>query len=310
MTDSDDSREPTDNPDSQHHPQPPLPTTPSAPTPHEVSNDPNESTNSQGDTARELAREFRWVEFAQLAVNGVLAVIGIFALCIYHGQLKVMQGQLGEIIKQYPELQKSASSAKSAADTARDTLVLAQRPWIKIKHRIIQPLTFNVSGNGGLIDSMTVEDTLENVGTSVALNVLSWEDVIPIDPDHSLRTARNRQRQWCDANRHPSEQGLSGYMLFPKEPFVQPMHVGGYMKDVMAVARANKLLPGKVGFVLVGCVCYRSSFEPQSDPTHQTRFIYYLGEVQKWGGFLPDVLPLGTAANLRLIEMPDGFSAD
>jgi hypothetical protein len=204
---------------------------------------------------------------------------------------------------------KSADAAKSAANTARDTLVLAERPWIKIKHRIVKPLTFNVPGNGGLIDSMTVEDTLENVGTSVALNVLSWEDVIPIDADNSLSTALHRQKEWCDANRHPNEKGLSGNMIFPKDPFIQNMTVGGYMKNVTPVAEANKVVPGQVGFVLVGCVCYRSSFEPKSDPTHQTRFVYYLGKVQQFG-IMPYVLPEGIASDLQLIEMPDGFSAD
>jgi hypothetical protein len=234
-------------------------------------------------------------------IIGALAAIALVFITAFYTRYASIQAD---------QAIKSANAAKSAAETARDTLVLAERPWIKIKHRIVKPLTFNVPGNGGLIDSMTVEDTLENVGKSVALNVLSWEDVIPIDADNSLRTARNRQRQWCDANRHPNENGLSGYMLFPKDPFIQNMGVGGYMKDVIPVAKANKILPGKVGFVLVGCVCYRSSFEPKSDPTHQTRFVYYLGEVQKGGGFIPDVLPIGTAAHLHLIEMPDGFSAD
>jgi len=46
------------------------------------------------------------------------------------------------------------------------------------------------------------------------------------------------------------------------------------MKDIEEAAKRNaKGLEGKVGFVLVGCVCYRSSFEPESNPTHQTRFI-------------------------------------
>jgi hypothetical protein len=50
-----------------------------------------------------------------------VAVVGAYTVAAYQ-QLDVMRGQLGEIIKQYPELQKSATAAKSAADTADATL--------------------------------------------------------------------------------------------------------------------------------------------------------------------------------------------
>src|SRR5713101_10051076 len=53
--------------------------------------------------ADELAREFRAAEKWVIGTNLTLAIIGIVALCIYYGQLSVMRGQLGEIIKQYPE---------------------------------------------------------------------------------------------------------------------------------------------------------------------------------------------------------------
>ena len=69
------------------------------------------------------------------------------------------------------------------AKTAEDSLVLNNRPWIKIKHRITSPLNFEFHGAAGAAAVMTVEDTLENVGNSVALDVVSWEDVIPVDPD-------------------------------------------------------------------------------------------------------------------------------
>jgi hypothetical protein len=57
----------------------------------------DESPIKDQSTASELAREFRWVEVASLAVNGFLAIIGIVALCIYGGQLRVMRGQLDEM---------------------------------------------------------------------------------------------------------------------------------------------------------------------------------------------------------------------
>jgi hypothetical protein len=206
---------------------------------------------------------------------------------------------------------RAADAATSAAKTSADSLVLAERPWIRIKHRIVRPLTFDEPAWKGPVASIVIEDTLENVGPTVAANVLSWEDVIPIDPDHSTRTARARQKQWCDANRHPDPKGLSGYMLFPKDPFVQDSRVGPPMKVVQDAASLNQHgLSGKVGFVLVGCVCYRSSFEATTKPLHETRFIYWLGEPQNGGGIQPYVEPHGVADKLQLAEFPDGFSAD
>jgi hypothetical protein len=63
--------------------------------------------------------------------------VGLYVAGIYHDQLVVMQGQLGEIVKQYPELKKSADAAVTASKAATQTLnaigkqfVLDQRPYI------------------------------------------------------------------------------------------------------------------------------------------------------------------------------------
>ncbi len=205
-----------------------------------------------------------------------------------------------------------AQAASSAAKTASDQLVLAERPWVKIKHRIVSPLTFNVMRNAGPVAIMSLEDTIENVGQTVALNLLSWEDVIPVDLDNSTRTARRRQAEYCDANRHPDPRGLTGYTLFPHDPLVQDSVVGPTMATVEQFTihtNDQSRIDGTVAFVLVGCVFYRSSFEPTSNPTHQTRFMYYLGTPEDVG-FLPNVLPRGIANTLRLIMLPEGLTAD
>jgi len=243
-----------------------------------------------------------------------IALSNFFYVLYARRQWKVMGGQLAEMARQYPKLEESADAAKSDAETAAAGLVLGQRPWVKIKHRIVSPLTFNIGGRASSIPvaMMTVEDTIENIGQSVAENVLSWEDVIPMDPDHSTKTARARQKEWCDANRHPDPRGLSGYTLFPHDPSIEQSSVGPQMPKVAEAVIRNEArdINGKVAFVLVGCVCYRSSFEKPDAPTHQTRFMYYLGVPQKEGGFQPYIFPQGVAADLRLITIPDGFTAD
>lgn len=89
---------------------------------HALPNDGEGQSNNQVRTAEDLAKEFRSAEKWIIGTNVALGIIGVLALCIYHGQLNVMRGQLGEIIKQYLELQKSANAADTSSRTASGAL--------------------------------------------------------------------------------------------------------------------------------------------------------------------------------------------
>jgi hypothetical protein len=67
--------------------------------------------------------------------------LAIVVAWIYYGQLEVMRCQLGEIIRQYPELKKSADAARDAAGAAQQSLVnsqrqnvIEQRAWLKFSN--------------------------------------------------------------------------------------------------------------------------------------------------------------------------------
>jgi hypothetical protein len=79
----------------------------------------------------------------------------------------------------------------------------------------------------------------------------------------------------------------------------------------------------RVAFAVVGCMWYRTLFEPKTIPAHQTRFAYLLGKQMgapettfaalQSGiaiGTQPMVEPKGTPHCLRLIPEPQGNSAD
>ena len=68
---------------------------------------------------RQLIQSARTIEWLQLSVNALLAVVGIVAIFIYFGQLEVMKGQLGEIVRQYPEIQKQAKAATDSVVQAK-----------------------------------------------------------------------------------------------------------------------------------------------------------------------------------------------
>jgi hypothetical protein len=168
---------------------------------------------------------------------------------------------------------------------------------------------------------MTVEDTIENVGNGVALNVVSWEDVVPLDPNMSTTSARKRQDQWCNANKRfdpKSPMQLNGYSLFPKDPLIQDSGMGPLMSTVIKAVENNMAnmsllhkgsgpnpLAGKVAFAMVGCIVYRSPLDPDGTRPYMTGFLYHLGEPEQ-AGIQPFVTPKGTAEKLQLVKFPDG----
>lgn len=78
----------------------------------------NNDTKDEQSTAKEMRREFRWFEWTSVFINGALAVIGVIALCIYHGQLTVMSGQLTEM----QEARKQAKVDNAGAITAQQRI--------------------------------------------------------------------------------------------------------------------------------------------------------------------------------------------
>jgi hypothetical protein len=204
---------------------------------------------------------------------------------------------------------RSAKAAEATAKTAAVQVEVSERPWIKIKPTLVSPLIFNSPAQAGAVANASVRLELENTGNTVALNILTWTDILPLDPGSGWRGALKRRSEWCDANRHPNQQVLGGYYLFPNEPFVEVHSVGPPMNRVLDAARDNiEGLKGKVGFVLVGCVSYRAPLQTQDQPSHETLFMYFLGRTDRVG-LNPYVEPSGSV-DLQLVAMPDGFSAD
>ncbi len=204
---------------------------------------------------------------------------------------------------------RSAKAAEETAKTAALQIEVSERPWIKVKPTLVSPLVFNSPVQAGAVAGATVRLDLESTGNTVALNILAWTDILPLDAVGGYRGALKRRSEWCDANRHPKRQMLAGYYLFPNESFIETHSVGTPMNRVLDVARDNvEGLKGKIGFVLVGCVCYRTPIQAEDQPSHETLFMYFLGRTDRVG-LNPYVEPSGSV-DLQLVAMPDGFSAD
>lgn len=114
---------------------------------------------------RVIANSSLWTAAATV----VIAVATVFYTHYARKQWEVMNSQLVEITKQYPELQKSSNAAKSAADTAADTLRgskesfrIEQRPYMVVeKPEFLNPPAYHADIEANI--------TFKNIGKSPAI---------------------------------------------------------------------------------------------------------------------------------------------
>jgi hypothetical protein len=192
---------------------------------------------------------------------------------------------------------------------ANSNFKIEQRPWIKIKHQIVSPLTFNVGGLDGKA-SITLSESIENVGQSVAVDVF-WRSKIIIvsEPEapNVLDLALKWQHETCEGDRR---RASSGFAMFPHDPFPAMASLAMSMKSVIEAAKRSRgPLENKVSFLIAGCVSYASPLDPRTAPTHQTRFTYMLTDTIDESMY-PWVYPTGVAARLRLQALPYGLIVD
>lgn len=272
MTDEANSYAPTADANAKPPSQGPPP---SAPSQGEITPNPQNGTNGNQQTARELAREFRWVEITSLVINGALAVIGIVALCIYYGQLGVMRGQLGEIIKQFPEIQKSANAAKSAAETAAGNLKASQeqfrnqqRPLVWVNPGV------QIAGNG-----MSATPLPDLVKQKLALQI----NVLGVNGGHSPATSYTQTEitvifdeasvaEKRVAEYKPSYRSSTGDVLMPTS--------GVYFHTAQPVAITDNLLEdlrtGKKEIFVLGALKYKDIFSPEIPSPYQSQFCFLI----------------------------------
>jgi hypothetical protein len=270
MTDENDCESPT----ADIHGQPrQLPATPPAPLRSTLPSDSEGRVNSTKDEADELAREFRAAEKWVIGTNIVLAIVGIVALCIYYGQLVVMRGQLGEIIKQYPEIKTSANAAKSAADTARETLLNAQaqfraeeRPWIAVAPGLaaenLPPI---------VVDPRT-KDVMWNV-VMQAVNIGKTPAVSAISMRYELRKGPSRQtaeevRRFVPTYPNHGERG--GGFIAPNQ---SPITLATTKTPHFTAEEFAKIQSGEWTAYIVGAIIYNDTFRPKIPP-YETLYCY------------------------------------
>ena len=198
---------------------------------------------------------------------------------------------------------RSATAAANAATTAKDTLIIQNRPWIKYTPTIAVPLHFEPT------PEIQIAFDLENTGPTIALNVIAWQELFPMDSaDYfsEIHRAFAYRDSHCEAQRNEFV-GRAGDVLFPKDVHKDLAVLRPDAATVRAIANQPSPL-GKVAFMLVGCVTYRSSFDKTP---HQTTFIYSLASnTAETGVFQPYMDASGVATDFHLQAFGAGFIAD
>ena len=246
----------------------PLPQAPVTPPPPKAAESSN-SNNEQDATAKELAREFRWVEVWQLVVNGVLALIGIIALIIYNGQLKEMR-------KATKATQVAAEAAKKSADTAADTLTSTQQQFRMDERPYLWPSPHggtNLSNPGkpdqsvviyvnGADITLAAAVDIKNAGRSPALLVQITRTEYIVGPSKkALAAARSYV---------PEYRNIRGSIVGTDLAQTPVSTVRKLTKEEL-----SQIVNGTWDAYVVGAVRYRDVFTPTTVP-YETTYCFHV----------------------------------
>lgn len=209
--------------------------------------------------------------------------------------------------KQWQANEKAANAADSAAKTARDSLILANRPWIKIVSVTTRDLpgpqpaamTFQKCGPKCTWADLIVSVSIENIGPSVAVNTNI--ELMPLIPDLAQhdwgKDMLATETAFCaNAKKRGTEQDSGAVTIFPRDdPFerhwtlsfaIDPKRIQ-HPPAPWATTNQAGWMPLSVG----GCITYQSAV---SKEVFQTGFIYDLeGRAKGINGFL-GAIPLGS----------------
>jgi hypothetical protein len=159
---------------------------------------------------------------------------------------------------------KAADAAKEAADTARNTLITSQRPWVHppAPIRITKPIILER-------DKIVVfgEMLLKNYGPSPALSVVSSVDIVT-----DIKTYQQRADSGCNLIERISRENE-----FAKDKFGPPL----FPQETMGQPFANSddtPHPNLTVLYFAGCIIYRDQF---GATLHHTRFCFETPKLAK-----------------------------
>jgi hypothetical protein len=207
---------------------------------------------------------------------------------------------------QWRASEKAANAAQSAANTARDSLILANRPWIKVVSVTTRDfagpppaaLTFQRYGLNNTWANLVVSVSIENIGPSVAVNTqIELMQLLPDLAQHDWgKEMLATESAFCaNARIRQPVHDAGAVTVFPNDdPFERHWTLAFAINPKLIqhpnVAWAASNQAGWLALSVGGCITYQSAV---SREVYQTGFIYDLtGRAKGINGFL-GVIPLG-----------------
>ena len=181
-------------------------------------------------------------------------------------------------ICQMRSTEKAASAAQDAAQTAKDTLVIAERPWITVgEMKADGPLAFNPDGSV----SINLSFRLKNIGHSIATDIyLRPQMMAQIFGQSTFLDPINRQTEWCDKVRKERPERRFLKTLFPDDDTWESTSLQINKLEIdSAFGTYPNMLQQQGNFVapiVYGCVNYQFPF---SKEVHQTRFAFVISAI-------------------------------
>lgn len=203
---------------------------------------------------------------------------------------------------------RSANAAKSAADTARETLDVSSRPWVSADITQGGPLTFRTSGA-----VIPINFELKNVGRTPAINPRYHASILSL-PERTWMMVELRQaeRNECDSFSKYFFEGSPSEIppIFPDQmsrrlSYPASMTAKNVMEAINQKTRPGPFRhPGFVSLYLIACVVYQSSYAKEF---RHTAYGFQLGTPMNGGLWMGDLKPEGAYPNVRLIYL-DSFA--
>jgi ElaB/YqjD/DUF883 family membrane-anchored ribosome-binding protein len=201
------------------------------------------------------------------------------------------------IERQLTILQDQARAARDQADAALKSAIaiqkqteISERPWLSVDVATVNGLIW-VNGQQA---ALTLKLSIKNVGKSIAKGIQANAKLVPTAAGMPISAnAAQAQRELCD---HFGTDQVGAFDLFPADhPTERQLSISAVPS---AIATQSVTIQGDkaprtfVGFDVVGCVSYHSSFGRE---VHQTRFAYRL------------IGPQVTSPDGKFLIMPDGM---
>lgn len=197
-----------------------------------------------------------------LAANIASALATIFAAAFAAGAYEASLRAVGEARSQ-------VEAARTANGIARDALVAADRPWVRVDVSMNGPVRTSLKGT-----NFSLRFTLKNVGHSPAMLVALHASMVL---DAQATDLLADQRKLCGPLRAGAPQSVGdGKFLFPDQEVVlvrgTSFDLSRANVDRWSLTGAPRSLKLQLSPAVVGCVAYR--FASGDDRQHQTGFIY------------------------------------